>query len=360
MPPTLLLAALLSLPLNDVGAVSLTNGQSTLVAWTNELGDNPVARRVFIRLIDSPFDRRAVALGNGFAPHLATNGSDYLVGWSVRATRFTSFIADSSVIRLVSAEGVPGARKVLSRSVLGGATAVAWNGTHWIVAYSLNQGTELVSRVVWLDRALNVTAGIDTGKGSVHALRQIGDRWWAFSATEALEIRSDGTIGQRFATDPLGDAFFLTNAPQPLVLVQHGLDIDAIPFDPDSGFGARRPFLASAKLLDVEASEDGSLLLFTPHGTTQYDAAFVDATGEIRAYSPVFFTPEPQSPYATLGTSVNGPLFFFSPALGESWATGGIDLFAYPLRSLVPLDPTSGERVSEVAAPPERRRAARH
>jgi hypothetical protein len=353
MASTLLLALLLSLPRNDVGAESVTNGQSTLIAWTNIFGDIPVTGQVFVRLIDSPFDRNAVPLGNGFAPQVATNGRDYLVGWSVRATRATFFIADSSVIRLVSAAGTPGARKVLHRSVLGGVTAVAWNGTHWIVAYSFDQD---VSRVVLLDEALNITATFDTGKGSIRALEKIGDRWWAFSETAALEIRNDGTIGQRFATDPLGE-IFVTNA---LVIVRQDEHIDVIPFDPDSGFGARRPLLASAKLLDVESFEDGSLLLLTYPGTTQYDAAFVDAAGEVRSYSPVFFTPEPQRPYATVGTSASGPLFFFSPALGESWATGGIDLFAYSLRSLAPLDPASGERISQVPAPPQRRRAARH
>jgi hypothetical protein len=222
-----------------------------------------------------------------------------------------------------------------------------------------------MSRVVLLDESLNVTATVETGKGHVRALRRIDDRWWAFrtdliAITEAIEIRDDGTAGLRFSADAIGALLFVTHGQQPLLLVQREQSFDAVPFDPVSGFAAQRPFLTSKVLLEVQPFQDGSLLLLSQLGETQYDVAFVDASGDIRSHSPVFFTHEPQSPYASLGMSTTGPLFFFSPATADSWAVGGIDLYAWRLHSFAPLDPSAGELVSQVAAPPQRRRAARH
>ena len=365
MAPTLLLALLLStktipLQLNDIHAVSTTNGQSTLVAWTNQFSSNRAAWRVFVRLMDSPLDRQAVSLGAGFSPRVATNGRDYLVGWSGAATRFTQFVADSTVIQLVSADGVPGARKVLSRSVLGGATDVAWNGTHWMVSYYFSESGRFVSRVVLFDDSLNVVATITPDQGIVRALRRIDDRWWAFSDVEALEILDDGTIGQRFFhNQPIEEVMFVTHGPRPLLLLQ-GIHVDAIPFDPATGFGVRRPLASSTTFFGDIPYAGGSLLLFAPIPTTQYDVAFVDESGELRSQTPVLFTRDPQYPYASLGLSVNGPLLFHSPEAPTSWATGAIDLYVYRLGSLAPLDPMSGERVSQLPAPNERRRAARH
>lgn len=373
MAPTLLLALLLStktipLPLNDVGATAVTNYRSTLVAWTNEFGGNPVASRVFIRLMDSPFDRNAVSLGSGFAPHIAfdQNSRDYLVGWSARGTRATAFRSDNAVVQLVSPEGVPGVRKVLNHSVIGGVTAIGRNQRYWIVAYYFEQGAEIVSRVVLLDEALNVTATIDTGKGQVRVLRYFNGLWWAFrtddtTVTEAIRIREDGTAGQRFTTDAIAGPLAVTYGSMVLVLVQHDDDLDAIPFHPDDGFGARRPFLPSATLLGIQPVQWGSMLLLTKPGQTQYDAAYVDYAAELRTYGPLFFSSETQYPYASLGTSLSGPLFFFSPALPDDWATGAIDLYVYRLHNnLSPFDPLTGERVSQVTAPNDRRRAARH
>src|SRR5688572_16841924 len=273
MIPTLLLAALLSthaVPLhnNDVDAVSVTNGDSTLVAWTNEFSTYVVAFSVYIRLMDSPFDRNAIRLGNGFDPHVATDGRDYLVGWSVRGSRYFQpyLYLDNTLVQLVSAEGNPGTRKVLNSSNFGGLTDVAWNGTHWIVACYRFDGFQPVSRVVLLDQALNVVADVDTGKGYVQMLR-VGGRWWAIrsdtSATEAIEIRNDGTIGSRFITEPVPYSPVMIHGTRPLLLIQNLHDIDAIPFDPDHGFGSRRPFLASASLNNVEEFNGGSLLLIT-------------------------------------------------------------------------------------------------
>jgi hypothetical protein len=149
----------------------ITNGESTLVAWTNGFA-NPIASHIFMRLLDSPLDRNAISLGSGFAPHIATNGCDYLVGWSARGTRFTFFRSDNAVVHVVSAEGVPAARKVLNHSVVGGVTDIAWTGTHWMVAYYLGQDVEILSRVVLLDESLNITATVETGKGHVRALRR--------------------------------------------------------------------------------------------------------------------------------------------------------------------------------------------
>jgi hypothetical protein len=364
MAPTFLLALLLSsnavsLPQNDLGAVSTTNGQSTLVAWTNQSPFNSFAHRVFIRLLDSPFDRHAVFVSNGFAPRVASNGRDYLAGWSMQPTRFTYFLGDTAVVQLVNAEGGLSTRKVLNQSRTGGVTDLAWTGTHWIVSYSFEQNAGHASCVVLLDEALNIVANVETA-GIVRALRRIDDRWWAFSENAALEIRDDGTIGDQFTHPvPIAGDFFVTHGSRPLVLAQSE-HLDAIPFDPESGFGSSRPFVASTMLLSVIPFDGGSLVLLGQNGRTQIEAAFVDGSGELRTQPTVFFTPQPQVPWASLGWSANGPLFFFSPAASGSWSAGIVDLWAYPMRGLAPIDPGSGERVSTLRGPQDRRRSARH
>lgn len=357
MIPTLLLAATLSLPFNDVRAVSTTNGTSTLIAWTNEFGYSPLAYRVFIRLADSSLDRKGIELASGFNPRVATNGREYLVGWSVRFSRFSAFIGPNTVVQVISADGVPGVRKVLNHSAIGGVTNIAWNGTHWIVAYYAQQA----ARVTLLDEGLNVIATIDAGAGAPVALEHIGGRWWAFrsdaASTEAIEVRGDGSAGAHF-TVPIATAR-LFRASDDLLLFQHDHDIDAMTFDPLHGFGVTRPFLAQSIALDAMPFADGTLLLITHTGDPRYDLVSIDAAGEIHTQLPLYSASELRMPYATLGASKNGPQFFFSPASVEQWATGAIDLYRYRINAIAPLDPNAAERVSEIELE-TRRRAARH
>lgn len=371
MIPALVLAFLVIN--SDVDAVSTTNGQSTLVAWTNEFSVYQMAHSVYFRMMDSPFDRNAMRLDNGFDPHVATDGHGYLIGYSSRGSRFPQpYPYDSAIVQLVSAEGTPGASLVLSGSSFGGVTDVEWNGTHWMVAIYFAEGAEILSRVVLLDQALKVVATANTGPGYAF-LERIGGRWWAIRsysveiATEAIEIRGDGTTGARFLTDPMDPIRSfptMTHGAQPLLLVQnqHAFgddrqDIDAIPFDPDHGFGARRPFLSSAVLKDEQPFAGGSLLLTLTPDQTRSDIVFVDASGEIRSSSLLYAG---RVHYRTsLGTSKNGPLFLASPLL-EAWSIYGVELYRYPITAIAPLDPMAGELVSQATLPQNRRRAARH
>jgi hypothetical protein len=364
MIPALLLALTLTVPLgnNDVHAVSVTNGDSTLVAWTNEFSVYPTAFTVYIRLLDSPFDRNAIALSNGYAPRVATNGRDYLVGWSIAGSRFNnSYPINNVAAQVVKADGTLGTRKILNNSVTGGVGASAWNGMHWLLGYRRLEG----AYVALLDDALNVTATVDLGRGSVRALEEIGGRWWAIrvdeTATEAIEIRDDGTIGARFATDPIPATLQITRGPLPLLLRNDEHGIHAIPFDPDGGFGSSRLFLPSTQLFDVEAFDGGgSLLLVSRPDDTYYEAVFVDASGQIGSSTPLYDAGGVYGKYGSLGASKNGPLLLVSPFVENVWEGSGLDLYAFRVTTLVPVDPRDGRLVSQINARQERRRAARH
>src|SRR5687768_12613304 len=88
---------------NDAGAASATNGESTLVAWTNIYSVYSNNWSVYIRLLDSPFDRNAIYVDRGEDPSVATNGRQYLVGYSWFLSRFNNFHAyDNALVQLVS------------------------------------------------------------------------------------------------------------------------------------------------------------------------------------------------------------------------------------------------------------------
>jgi hypothetical protein len=361
MIPTILLSLLLAtppavpIPYADVDAVSVTNRDSTLVAWTHQYNIHSHVHAVYVRLIDSPHDRNAVLLDRGYEPKVATNGREYLVGYTIGISPWNLNDYDNVAVQRISREGIPiPPRRILNRSRLGSLDALAWNGRHWLAASTRTAGSELISRVTWLDEDLNVVATADVGFGSVVALEKIGGRWWAvrsvFQATlEAIELRDDGMTGARFPTAPMERVQFA----QGLFLAQNGNDVDAIPFDPALGFGERRRFVASAELIDTE----GSVMLV--RRSTRYDAIELNASGEIVRDSPLHTLAAAESARPSLGAGKTGLLFFNSPHFrGMPWMT--VDLFAWRVHSFAPLDPLDGELISQVSVPQQRRRSARH
>ena len=349
----------------DAGAVSATNGDTTLVAWTNVVGLHTGDYRVFIRVLDSPFDRNAILLASGYAPHIATNGQQYVVGYSIGGSRFLNLPYDNVAIQRVSPEGVAfGPRRILSHSITGNMDSVAWNGTHWIAAYRSFVGLTMLSYVAFLDESLDVVAKLELGAGPpVVALEEIGGRWWAvradLTAVEAIELHRDGTTGARFATASLGGSNpEFTRGDARLLLAQNGDDIEAVPFDPVTGFGAHRTLLEATHLLDVEAFDGGSLLLISAPFGTRYDTIFVNAAGELGPPLPLLETPLHWNFFHALGRSNDGVLLFVSPRVGT--APGTVPhLYAFRVGSRAQLDPASAQLVSQVTVT-DRRRAARH
>jgi hypothetical protein len=121
----------------------------------------------------------------------------------------------------------------------------------------------------------------------------------------------------------------------------------------------RRPFLASASLNNIQPFGDGSLLLITASDLTRNDVLFIDASGEIQSSSPLY-APGRWQHYSSLGASKNGPLFFVSSSVIDSWSIEGFDLYRFPMSGIAPVDPMAGELVSQKSLPQDRRRAARH
>ena len=364
--PVILLAGIVTLPVaaavplanDDTDATSVTNGQSTLVAWTSMYPGYSAGFSVYIRLVDSPFDRNAIRLGNGHTPRVATNGRQYLVGYSLGGSRFPpSNPFDNMAVQLVSPEGVLlGPRRFINRSIYGELIAIAWNGKHWLVAYHAASGPPALAHVAYLDESLNVVARLELGMGAMRALTEIDGRWWAIRSdsisAEAVELRPDSTAGARFPTAPLVTPVYVTtHGASRLVLMpsQNANDVDAVPFDPFTGFGERRTFLKGMRVVDIDAYDEGSLLLVAA-SDQRYDTIFVNADGELAPQLPLFETP-PHWPYDSLGSSENGLLLFLTIAG---------DLYAYgvpPARA--PIDPASGRLVSQVRVL-DRRRSARH
>lgn len=350
------------LPNNDAGAVSATNGQSTLVAWTNMYSVYANNWSVFVRLIDSPFDRNAVYIGPGQSPSVATNGRQYLVGYSYLLSRFNSFLEyDNALVQLVSPEGVLlGRPKAVNHSIFGGLSAVAWTGSHWLVAYYA--GSPGSAYAAFLDESLNVVQRLQLGMGDVRALKQIEGRWWAFYGDSlsfaAVELREDRTTGAHFSTAPLGASYNLqlAHGPSPVLLMQHGDRVDAIPFDPFTGFGERRTFLEKTTLVDVAPFNGGSLLLVLG-ADTRYDTIFMNAAGELTPQLPLIEVPH-HSGYNWFGPSRNGLLLFITPRITFPDHVG--DLYSYRVPpSRAPIDPATAKLISQKSSP-ERRRSARH
>ncbi|HYC58653.1 MAG TPA: hypothetical protein VEK79_03725 [Thermoanaerobaculia bacterium] len=348
---------------NDAGAASATNGASTLVAWTSMYSVYANTHAVYMRILDSPFDRNAIGVGRGHEPRVATNGRQYLIGYSYLLSRFnTSVSYDNALVQLVSPEGVKlGPPKTINRSIFGGLSSVQWNGSHWVVAYQSGQPT--ITHVAYLDESLNIVARLELGMGTLLALENLDGHWWAIYqnslSVDAVELRADGTAGARFSTGPLPVTAYnmhLTRGAAPLLLMQDGDDVDAMPFDPFAGFGERRPFLQATQLIDVEPYETGSLVLVASSGS-RYDTIFINAAGEIAPRLPLLEVPT-QWASSTLGPSKNGLLLFTTPQITFPHATG--DLFAYrvpPARATI--DPASARLVSQGSLP-DRRRSVRH
>ena len=373
--PSFLLACILplaasaapnALPLrnNDAGAASATNGESTLVAWTNIYSVYSNNWSVYMRLLDSPFDRNAIYVDRGEDPSVATNGRQYLVGYSWFLSRFNNFLSyDNALVQLASPEGIKlGPPKAINHSIFGRLDAVAWNGQHWLVSYQAGQPS--TAHVAFLDESLNIVARLELGIGTLFALEEIDERWWAFYgdevSTEAVELRPDGTTGTRFSTAPLALTAYneqLTHGTAPLVLMQDGDHVDAMPFDPFTGFGERRTFLEATRLIDVKPFDGGSMLLVAS-ADLRYDTIFVNAAGELAPQLPLFdVETEPGS--NTLGLSKNGLMLFITPRITFPDHLG--DLFAYRVPpSRARIDPASAELVSKVSVPDGRRRSTRH
>jgi hypothetical protein len=73
------------LPYEDLEPESVSNGETTLIAWTNAFSPYGGTHRLYVRLLDGG---EGILLGSGTDPRVATNGRDYLVAHSIGFSRF--------------------------------------------------------------------------------------------------------------------------------------------------------------------------------------------------------------------------------------------------------------------------------
>ncbi|MGK2858439.1 MAG: hypothetical protein ACSLFQ_14660 [Thermoanaerobaculia bacterium] len=246
----------------DLNPVSISNGETTLVAWENHFSPYWTTHRIFVRNLDRPGS--AWSIYPGFGPVLATNGREYLLAFSRVGSRFISAPVNNVIVQSVSAEGEAGAQQVLNRSLEGRARAAQWDGERWVVGYT-SDGNAFVA---WLDEDLQRVGFAEAGEGHLLDLEMIDGRVWAFvtrnGETEALELFSDGTRGVRHllvnaVPTHLVDLVGTTGGA--LLLGNREGGVGVIHFHPVSGFGSENEIGAGAHLADAIPSNGGAAIL---------------------------------------------------------------------------------------------------
>jgi len=248
-------------PINhpDLNPVSISNGETTLVAWENHFSVYPESHRIFVRNLDRP--ESAWSIYPGLGPVLATNGRDYLLAFSRAGSRFMSAPVNNVIVQSVSAEGEAGAQRVLNRSTEGRAGAALWDGQRWVVGYT----SESHVFIAWLDENLQHVALTEAGPGHLLDLELIDGRVWAFGTrngdTEAIELFSDGTTGARHLLVNKVPAHVVGATGGALMLRNREGGVGLVRFHPASGFGSENEIAAGAHLADAVPSNGGAAIL---------------------------------------------------------------------------------------------------
>jgi len=346
----------------DTVAQSASNGTSTLVVWSNQIGPTSTTERVLASLFDSEHDPLGhdqlghdqpgmVIAAGGTQPLVASNGHDYLVAYEVLPARVQLFPYDNVFAQIVTAGGELGARRTISHAIHGSLSAVAWAGSRWLVGYNDTNGAQIAV----LDESLELTATVELGAGQGTGIVNAGNTWWAFvqqeGFTRAVEIRSDGSTGVHYESDEPASGFVIANGRSALVFsprwnnqVYEGIDVAT--FNPLKGFSARRPILTGAQIVSAEPWGSNILLLHRPDpfGSSTIDASVIDLEGHVLETKTLL---ENMTGDAGLGQSRNGLLLFQTDNLHvPGIPPPTLDLYAYHLDSLAPLDPATRELMS--------------
>ena len=243
----------------DLNPVSISNGETTLVAWENHFSPYWTTHRIFVRNLDRP--ESAWSIYPGFGPVLATNGREYLLAFSRVGSRFMSAPLNNVIVQSVSAEGEAGAQQVLNRSLEGRASAALWDGERWVVGYT-SDGHAFVA---WLDEGLQRVAFAEAGAGQLLDLEMIDGRVWAFVTrngdTEAIELFSDGTSGVRHLLVNAVPTHLVGTTGGVFVLRNREGGVGVVRFHPSSGFGSENEIAAGAHLADAVPSNGGATIL---------------------------------------------------------------------------------------------------
>jgi len=333
-------------PAVDLADDATSNGESTLVVWTYVICPCRQGDSIDARLLDSAHDRNAFNLGSGSGARVATNGTDYLVAWSLAGSRFQTEPYDNVKAQLITSRGELSTSRILNRSVSGGARAVAWNGTHWLAGYQSNEK----ALVAVLDGSLDRTATLDLGAATLVDLVQAGGVWWAVThsqgVTAAIEIHASGDAGTRFVvgTADSSEAVITANGTNALLFFQNGPDIRVATFTPASGFSEPKVLLTSQQLIDAARWQSDVLLVHSDPATFSVRGSVVAMSGSI-AETATLFESTPGSGIR-LAEGNDGLLLLHSTSSTPS-RPDLVDLFVYPVTSLAPLDPGTRRLVSQ-------------
>jgi hypothetical protein len=329
----------------DLNPVSISNGETTLVAWENHFSPLRESHRIFVRNLDRPGS--AWSIYPGFGPVLATNGRGYLLAFSRAGSRFVSAPVNNVIVQSVSAEGEAGAQQVLNRSTEGFARAALWDGERWVVGYTSEDHTF----VAWLDENLQRVALTEAGLGHLFDLEVIDGRVWAFvtrnGETEALELFSDGTTGVRHlpvnaVPTHLVDLVGTTGGV--LLLGNREGEVGVIPFHPASGFGSENEIAAGAHLVDAVPSNGGAaILLVDDDGAVIGD---LGPTGELMSMNRLN-----GSKAVYLGEWAEGLLYFELRADDDAnpWTIGS-NIYAYRLVGRTLQEPAELISIANIAS----------
>jgi hypothetical protein len=319
------------LPYDQVDPAAATNGTTTLVAWTSAFSAYPQAHTIYARLLG--VHASAVDIGPGVHPVVAWNGSEYLIANGIAGSRFSHPPFPNVAVTIVRADGTVGPRRLINTSTSTGATALAWNGTEWVVGIV----SEGAGRVVLLDRDLNIVRAIELGEASNVGLTTIEGRVWVVhQRSDDSEVFRIGDEATRFRV--AGHARMAGT----LAIIEETLFASVL--DPRSGFSAPRPILATSEiplnLVHLAPYGSGALLVvYSVLGKTILLVP-VDATGARIDFRPAL------TGYGILpGAAVAGSTLFIQ-AVTDTQAT--LQIFAFPLEPLpsVPFTPTNDAIVS--------------
>ena len=301
------------LPESQRDPAAVSNGTTTLVAWTDAALP---ARPMTIQARLLPIHDAAVEVGPGEKPQVAWNGNEYLIANSIGMYMFPARAPFPNVaVTIVHADGTIGPRRFVNTSLGATVNAVAWNGREWVLGFvSHGQG-----RVVLLDRELNVVRTIELGSARRADLTTIdGEVWVVHQRTDDTEVFATGDEGTRFRV--AGRAHMVGR----IAIVEDLLRVSLL--DPRSGFPEPRPILATSDipLSLVHAAPYGSGAVFaiwSPYGRTLL-LVTVDAAGFRQEYTPVLtnhdFTPQ---------VAVAGSTLFVEAHFG-----GRSQIFGFPLQ----------------------------
>lgn len=307
------------LPYEDREPESVSNGETTLIAWTNAFSPYGGTHRVYVRMLDGG---EGILLGSGTGPRVATNGRDYLVAHSIGFSRFPMYPYDNVAVQLVSSDGRPGLRRIINHSLSGYAGGVAWNGEHWLVGYSKDQ----YAIVALLDANLNRVATIEAGLGFIPQIVNIAGTTWAFlhsynQPAEAVEIRRDGTAGRRHTLTTSSQSLeIVPTDDSALALLGTEKGTEVATFDPASGFSAVSLLAERSMLRDAKPWHGGAAVVTVHADTTATELFAVNADGTITGRVVLRTSGSIHTP-RHLGESKDGLLYFEQVDAGgiRSW-----------------------------------------